>query len=102
MRAVWPHDADRGGACERRGGVMAALAELLRGRVLSLDSAALAIELLGELLPADRPAVVVHPRSLQPETTAARVSAHERSLRAGDALGRALAALSSEDARWSR
>jgi hypothetical protein len=47
--------------------------------------------LLGELPPSKRPPVLIVPRSTRPITSASCESAHERSLRAADALGHALA-----------
>lgn len=80
---------------------MSSLATLMRSGVLTLDSAA-AVELLGELPPDDRPAVVIVPRNGgRPETTVRRPSVHERSLRAADALGRASATLEQSDT-WRR
>jgi hypothetical protein len=78
------------------------LAELVRGGVLILDDCGVAVDLLRELAPADRPAAIVHPRhNGRPETTAARLSKRERSMRAADGLGRALAVLERADA-WRR
>jgi hypothetical protein len=79
------------------------LAELVRGGgVLVLDDRGVVVDLLRELAPADRPAAIVHPRhNGRPETTAARLSKRERSMRAADGLGRALAVLEGSDC-WRR
>jgi hypothetical protein len=78
------------------------LADLVRTRTLTLGSRSVARELLAELAPADRPAVVIVPRSERPETSVRRPTPHERTMRAADGLGRALAALESADARRLR
>jgi hypothetical protein len=59
--------------------------------------ATLALLRLSRRKPSARPVVVIGPRSRRPETTAAPVSAHERSMRAADTLGRELARLAVED-----
>jgi hypothetical protein len=58
------------------------------------------LALLGELRPSSRPAVQIVPRSARPATTASPVDAHEQTLRAADALGRALAELELRHERW--
>jgi hypothetical protein len=78
------------------------LVDLVRAHVLVLDSRAVAVELLSGLAPADRPRVVIVPRCERPETSVRRPTAHERTMRAADGLGRAMAVLESADARWSR
>jgi hypothetical protein len=78
------------------------LADIVRAHVLVLDSRAVAVELLAGLAPLDRPPAIIVPRCERPETSVRRPTPHERTMRAADGLGRALAVLESANARRLR